>query len=433
MLLSRCLLPLVYSSRISSVESAIPILIRSISSKSVFALKSLSGVSVPSPQSSFHGNPGIPTSDYPSTKRRLHASFLLMTAELGQASSIEEQVTGVKRKMPKSVGTHNGTFHCDEALACYMLRLTDAFNDAAIVRTRDPKVLDTLDAVLDVGGVYDAEKFRFDHHQRTFSESFGHGFVTKLSTAGLVYKHFGREIVSKELKLPLDHPDVEKLYLTLYRTFVEAIDGIDNGVNQYDTDAPQRYESSTHLSARVGHLNPDWQEDEAAAANGTGPAREDEQFHKAMELAGGEFIERLRHLAHSWLPARSIVAASLSARHEADPSGEIVVLQRYCPWKSHLDELEQELKVDPLPKYILYEDGRSHQWRIQAMSVAPGKFESRKALPVAWRGLRDDELSELSGIPGCVFCHASGFIGGNKTFEGALKMAKEALRIPLTN
>jgi uncharacterized UPF0160 family protein len=41
---------------------------------------------------------------------------------------------------------------------------------------------------LDVGGIYDAEKFRFDHHQRGFDGTFGHGFSTKLSSAGLVYK-----------------------------------------------------------------------------------------------------------------------------------------------------------------------------------------------------------------------------------------------------
>lgn len=63
------------------------------------------------------------------------------------------------------------------------------------------------------------------------------------------------------------------------------------------------------------------------------------------------------------------------------------------------------------------------------MSVAPDRFESRKALPEAWRGLRDDDLSKGSGIPGGVFVHMSGFIGGNTTYEGALAMAKAALKL----
>jgi hypothetical protein len=42
--------------------------------------------------------------------------------------------------MGKKVGTHNGSFHCDEALGCFMIRLTNKFADAEIVRTRDQKV-----------------------------------------------------------------------------------------------------------------------------------------------------------------------------------------------------------------------------------------------------------------------------------------------------
>jgi uncharacterized UPF0160 family protein len=39
-----------------------------------------------------------------------------------------------------------------------------------------------------VGGKYKPENQRYDHHQRGFTEVFGHGFSTKLSSAGLVYK-----------------------------------------------------------------------------------------------------------------------------------------------------------------------------------------------------------------------------------------------------
>lgn len=74
------------------------------------------------------------------------------------------------------------------------------------------------------------------------------------------------------------------------------------------------------------------------------------------------------------------------------------------------------------------QDDRSKGWRVQAVGVSPDRFESRKALPEPWRGMRDDELSKESGIPGCVFIHMSGFIGGNQTYEGALQMAKAALR-----
>jgi uncharacterized UPF0160 family protein len=62
------------------------------------------------------------------------------------------------------------------------------------------------------------------------------------------------------------------------------------------------------------------------------------------------------------------------------------------------------------------------------VSVAPGSFENRRDIgPKAWHGLRDAALSEAAGVPGCVFVHASGFIGGNATYEGALEMARLSL------
>ena len=57
----------------------------------------------------------------------------------------------------------------------------------------------------------------------------------------------------------------------------------------------------------------------------------------------------------------------------------------------------------------------------------PHPLTPRLPLPEPWRGLRGDELSKKCGVESCVFVHASGFIGGNTTKEGTLKMAVKAL------
>ncbi|XP_058104893.1 uncharacterized protein LOC131248573 [Magnolia sinica] len=353
--------------------------------------------------------------------------FSIMAASSPRISRVSPLSTAASPSPPnpplKRVGTHNGSFHCDEALGCFMIRLTDKFNGADIVRTRDPELLDTLDAVLDVGGVYDPSKDRYDHHQKGFSEVFGHGFSTKLSSAGLIYKHFGMEIIAKELQLDEGHQDVHRLFLAIYKSFVEAVDAIDNGINQYDTDQPKRYVNNTNLSSRVSRLNLDWMDPDQS------PEKENEAFQRAMMLAGGEFLENVKFLAKSWLPARSIIMESLAARGDVDPSGEIMTLHKFCPWKLHLFELEEEMKIDPPIKYVLYQDDRSKHWRVQAVAVSPDSFDSRKPLPSTWRGLRDEELSKEASIAGCVFVHMSGFIGGNKTYDGSLAMAKAALKL----
>jgi len=305
----------------------------------------------------------------------------------------------------------------------YLLRHTDAYRDADVVRTRDPNILDTCDIVVDVGAVYDESKQRFDHHQRGFDEAFGHGFTTKLSSAGLVYKHFGREVISNQLQLTPDDPKVESLWLKLYREFIEALDGIDNGVSQYSSDLQPKYRNRTDLSSRVGWLNPAWNEPFDSQTV-------DARFSKASQLAGEEFLGRLNYYCRSWLPARDIVLDALSRRTTVDPSGRIILFGQYAPWKEHLFELEQELAVPAhvQPFYVIYPDETGGNWRIQAVSVSPESFDSRKALPETWRGVRDEDLSRVTGIEGCIFVHASGFIGGNKTKDGALEMAKRAVK-----
>ncbi|CAE6503879.1 unnamed protein product [Rhizoctonia solani] len=302
------------------------------------------------------------------------------------------------------IGTHNGTFHCDEALAVFLLRQTKEYAEASVTRTRDPKILETCDIVVDVGAVYDPEKLLFDHHQRGFTEVFGNGFKTKLSSAGLIYKHFGPEIIANQLQLAPADAKVQELWLKLYGDFIEAIDGIDNGVRQYPSDVPPVYRNRTDLSSRVGHLNPRWNEsadfDEV-----------DARFQRASELTGTEFLGRLDYLANAWWPARGLVSNAIEARTQIDPTGRIILLEQFAPWKEHIFELESSLNISEEQKaiYVIYQDGT---WRIQAVPVSPDSFESRKALPEAWRGIRDAQLDEITGIPGGIFVHATGFIGG---------------------
>jgi len=127
------------------------------------------------------------------------------------------------------------------------------------------------------------------------------------------------------------------------------------------------------------------------------------------------------------------VIEALDKASTVDDSQDILVLRQNCPWSSHLFKLEAEratvfgdVLVVGAAKYIMYEDATS-TWRIQAVPVEDGSFMSRQKLPEAWRVIKGAELDRLTGVEGGTFVHAGGFIGGNKTFEGALAMAKKAL------
>jgi uncharacterized UPF0160 family protein len=48
---------------------------------------------------------------------------------------------------------------------------------------------------------------------------------------------------------------------------------------------------------------------------------------------------------------------------------------------------------------------------------------------MSWAGLTGQDLSEVAGIEGAVFCHRGLFIAGNTSKEGAVKMAQKALEV----
>jgi uncharacterized UPF0160 family protein len=117
---------------------------------------------------------------------------------------------------------------------------------------------------------------------------------------------------------------------------MEHVDAIDNGVTV--ADAELKYHISTTLSARVGNLNPEWNEPQTAEII-------NDRFRQAMVLTGSEFVSYVHGLARSWWPARSIVQRALDSRHEIDPQGRVIRLAQACPWKDHLFELEEQVSI----------------------------------------------------------------------------------------
>jgi uncharacterized UPF0160 family protein len=360
---------------------------------------------------------------------------LIPHRSISMASALESAAKRLKTDV--TIGTHNGHFHADEALAVHMLRThIPAYANARLVRTRDPATLATCHTVVDVGGEYDAATNRFDHHQRTFSTTFPNR-ATKLSSAGLVYMHFGREMISRKLGVS-DHTDatVNLVYEKLYAQFIEALDAHDNGISVYDpaqvsaAGLEKRFsDGAFSLGAMVGRLNPNWNDDipsDPVAAQ----AAEDARFETASARIGEEFDRDLDYYTKSWLPARSVVESAFNERKQVDASGRILVLKgQSAPWKDHLYTLEESVEESEKVVYVLYPEKPSPdaKWRVQCVPVSKDSFQSRKPLPEAWRGFRDEKLDEVSGIEGGVFVHAAGFIGGNKSYEGALAMAKKAL------
>jgi len=326
-----------------------------------------------------------------------------------------------KTDCPK-IGTHSGTFHCDEVLASFLLKQLEQYRNAEIVRTRDPAILDTCDIVIDVGGVFDLEKLRFDHHQKEFDESM-HSLIpskpwkTKLSSAGLIYAHYGHQVICNILKKPKEDPLIPIVFDKMYANFVHEVDAVDNGIATHD--GQPRYHITTNLPSRVAGLNPWWNDE-----------KKDEQtsFNCAYDLVGREFVDKLAFYADCWWPAKEIVGNAVKNRKQVDSSGQIIELPKGgCPWKEHLFSAETELKVDPHILFCIIEstDG---SWSVVSVPEHHGEqFATRMTLLPEFLGMKNEELQNGTGIPDAVFVHSSGFMGVSKTREGAIAMANKTI------
>lgn len=285
----------------------------------------------------------------------------------------------------KTIATHNGNFHADDVFS--IAALSSILPSFKLIRTRDLEIIGKADIVVDVGGIYDADADRFDHHQRGGAGERENGIP--YSSFGLIWQKYGVEICqgNKEVANAVD------------AGLVSTIDAIDCGHVKGVSDG-------ISLSQTIGMFNPTWQED----------SHFDACFDEAVDFAS-RVLTRFIASANGGISAKAIVAKAID--NAEDP--RVIVLEKYTPWKRTVHALSEEAL------YMVY-PSQTGQWRIQTVPVEPGSFEDRKSLPKQWAGLSDKELKDVTGIDDAMFCHNGLFIAGAESFESTMKMASIALQ-----
>lgn len=163
-------------------------------------------------------------------------------------------------------------------------------------------------------------------------------------------------------------------------------------------------------------MNPDWYEE-------TDRNTQHVQFKKAMFIAEEELMWKLKDLTQSRMQAYEIVKAAWASRHTFHSSGQIMLLDKFCPWKGNVFEIEKEEKKEGELKFVIFAD-QNGSWRVSTVPPSAESFDMRVPLKAEWRGLRDSELQGVSGFEDAVFVHNTGFIGGAKTQQSAVRMAE---------
>lgn len=292
--------------------------------------------------------------------------------------------------------THNGVFHADDVVAVAIL-MGALYNPIKVARTRDPKVLEIADILVDVGGEYDPKRGRFDHHQKDFVET--HPWTRiPYASAGLVWREFGRQYLRSNGGL-LTNRQNEMVFDRIMNEFMIEIDALDNGVD---------FDARTGISAVISALNP---------VRGSS-FKYDIAFDEAVKVA------------HMWL--RSVTDSVIeqvidyeAAEEVFNNGNDVAEFDRAnTAWKKVASEMLRS--GEQPPRLVVYPDPTG-VWRVQTTPSDPDDIFSMSCpAPADWRGKRQFVIGDSVTVD---FVHPNGFIGGAPNREAAVSLAQEWIRL----
>ncbi len=276
----------------------------------------------------------------------------------------------------RSFATHDGSFHADEVTACALLTAFDLIDRDRVVRTRDPRRFEVCEYVCDVGGVYEPERGRFDHHQIEYTGS--------LSSAGMVLLFLrSRKIIDPHLYDYYNH------HLIL-------------GVDAHDNGAIRSEEKGASFSQIISNFLP--------IEYGAPPEAMDAAFFEALEFVHGHLM-RMKARRDYALHCQASVQKAMSQ------ASYLLLFEEPMPWMESFFELGGERH----PAQFVVMPAGAH-WKLRGIPPSLSRrMELRHPLPSAWAGLREEVLAEVSHVPGAIFCHKGRFMSIWKTKEDALK------------
>lgn len=318
------------------------------------------------------------------------------------------------------IATHDGIFHADDILGVAVLKAlvpeTPAgslgFADISIIRTRNPEEWERANFLVDVGGEWNPEAGRFDHHQKGFEGARPEG--ARFATAGLVWAQYGQAFVSKFA------PELSDTEVVEAAAYIDEV--LIQYVDQVDTGEAQPCKGHYGLTMLLDSLNPTFSE--LNAVGHPDPFRDTcnkyalqrRRFLEAVDITG-TFLQREVVQAAAMLQGKAKVRSA--GKHF---NGRILELPE--PGLAWSDIVCNEM---PEVLFVVFPEGASGTVMLQAVPVECDSFISRKLLPESWSGLRGKDLGEVTGVTGTVFCHTARFIAGSATLESALKLAGMAV------
>lgn len=329
-----------------------------------------------------------------------------------------------QKKAGKVIVTHAANFHSDDLCAAatliYMLELEgygltakDPQKKIRVIRTLSPEEYEGIaDFIVDIGGKYAPKKGLFDHHQKIEGGLGQRANGVKYASFGLVWKEFGKKLTGSASAA--DWVD---------RHMVQGIDAMDNGMYLYKPVFPdvhpflfKEYIEAACDIAKGDGATPSPSGKQLSLADRTKGF--DKEFMRLIPVAKDAlrvFILKSRQSDRIMKAAKKVYDAAADKR--------AILSDKYIP--TRFAEFKAPEHVEPL--VFAFPDLRGG-WSAKVVPADGQSYDSRIKFPEEWRGKRDGDMAEASGVPDAIFCHLSGFLAVAKSKAGVQELIRKAFQ-----
>lgn len=292
--------------------------------------------------------------------------------------------------------THNGTFYGIDVYSTALLSFVlPQVRVARIEVWRSiPRHHNAI--VYDIGGVYDPEKNLYDHRD---PKSRDYHWTTRKKTFGLLWKRYGREILTR---MNLDPKYIEGVYESIHS---KLVDHVDNNEIQ-----PGKYCSYRKMSAatEIFDFNPVGESDDISS---------NEAFLKAVNHARSVLQNAIRQAIGFATGKDAVEKVIDKAKDGISDPGFFFGLQ----WEVHSQS--RNPKRDEI--YFIVFPYVTGDWWVETTRAA---WDKHIGFPKNWEGKRGDDLVKITEVADATYCDYMGHHCRANSHEGALQLAKLAMQ-----
>jgi uncharacterized UPF0160 family protein len=261
--------------------------------------------------------------------------------------------------------THSGKFHADDVLSWSLIQYFCP-QTYTLTRSRDENIFLQADMIFDVGGIFDPQQCKFDHHQ--------HDYTGPFSSAGMLLEWLLR---SKKIS--------KGLYEHLKVELVDFVDDVDNGRVKPQKGQPD-------FTTMIDCYN------EGCSSL--------EQYDIAFQKASNMAIDIVESLCLRYQTLqRNIQIVQAEMELATKQNRNFLFFSNYVSWKDAYFSITPNHSSD----FVIYPSLQGN-WTTVAIPPNLNSFDQKRSLPEHWAGYMGDEIIQITGRQTAIFCHKNRFI-----------------------